>query len=268
MNSDRAARRTAQPRKGATKPGHRTAQGSVLRLSDAVLAKTRSTRTSTGPKGRGNGTRKTQPRPSQGGSPSIANPSKKSPSLSQLLSPKNMQDTLKTVGNLRNTVKNWLNYLQQADKMLDTVYITTGTLKESGVLDKLLKHRGKNLTTEDFTSILAALMASPLGAGLLGGSNDNENSQPTKTNNQQPVQPQQPQPQQQPAQMYAGAQPYPAPPAAPGYGYPPPNAAPGYPAPYGPPGAYQAPQYGPAQPYTPALPPANGQPQRPQPEGE
>ncbi|WP_052012196.1 hypothetical protein [Alicyclobacillus hesperidum] len=267
MNSKRPAGKTTQTRKSATRPERgQSAPGPALRLPDAVLTKSRGPRSAAGSKGRSSGPRKTQQRTSQGGSSSVATPSKKSPSLSQLLSPKNMQDTLKTVGNLRNMVKNWLNYLQQADKMLDTVYVTTGTLKESGVLDKLLKHRGKNLTTEDFTSILAALMASPLGAGLLGGSNDNESNQATKAN-QQPVQAQpQQQPPQQPAQMYAGAQPYQTPPPAPMY--PQQNAAPGYPNAYAPPGGYQAPVYGPAQPYTPPpLPPGNGQ-QRPQPEGE
>lgn len=85
-----------------------------------------------------------------------------------------MQQTIKTVGNLRGMVKNWLGYLQQADKMLDTVFVTTGTLKESGVLDKLVKGRGKNLSTDDYTNILSALMSSPLASGFLKGGDDDE----------------------------------------------------------------------------------------------
>ncbi|WAH36903.1 hypothetical protein [Alicyclobacillus dauci] len=94
---------------------------------------------------------------------------KKPSNLSKLLSPKNVQETVKTVGNLRGMVKNWLGYLQQADRVLDTVFVTTNSLKESGVLDKLVKNKGKNLSTEDFTSILGALMSSPIASGFLGG---------------------------------------------------------------------------------------------------
>lgn len=85
-----------------------------------------------------------------------------------------MQETVKTVTNLRGMVKNWLGYLQQADKMLDTVFVTTTSLKESGVLDKIVKQRGKNLSTEDFTSILAALMSSPMASSFLGGGDDDD----------------------------------------------------------------------------------------------
>ncbi|MCL6631960.1 MAG: hypothetical protein K6T63_04935 [Alicyclobacillus herbarius] len=90
--------------------------------------------------------------------------------LSKLLSPKNLQESLKTVGTLRNFVKNGLNYLQQADRLLDTLYVTSNSLKESGVLEKIIKNRGRNLTTEDFTNILMALMNSPLGGQVLKGS--------------------------------------------------------------------------------------------------
>jgi hypothetical protein len=83
--------------------------------------------------------------------------------LGQLLSPKNLQGSLKTVGNLHGMVRNWLNYLQQADQILETFVVTGNSLKETGVLDKLVKHRGKNLTTDDFTNILIALMNSPVG---------------------------------------------------------------------------------------------------------
>ncbi|GMA63593.1 hypothetical protein NZD89_27400 [Alicyclobacillus fastidiosus] len=128
---------------------------------------------------------------------------KKGQSLSQLLSPKNVQETMKTVGNLRGMVKNWLGYLQQADKMLDTIFVTTGSLKESGVLDKLVKHRGKNLSTDDFTSILSALMASPLASGFLkGGDSETGEGQAEQSAVQRPQQQALPPPQQQhPPQM-------------------------------------------------------------------
>lgn len=91
---------------------------------------------------------------------------KKSKSLSEFLTPKNIQQSIKTVGNLRGVVKNCLNYLQQADRMLETFYVTSNTLKESGVLEKIVKNRGKNLTTDDFTNVLIALMSSPMGGQL------------------------------------------------------------------------------------------------------
>ncbi|MBF8376571.1 hypothetical protein IW967_01600 [Alicyclobacillus mali] len=139
------------------------------RIPGVALAKAQASRPANG-----RGTRRGAARSGgRNGSPAQSKAGSKSPAPSQLLTPKNMQDTLKTVGNLRNMVKNWLNYLQQADKMLDTFYVTTGALKESGVLDKLLKFKGRNLTTEDFTNILAALLSSPLAEGFLKGSGGN-----------------------------------------------------------------------------------------------
>lgn len=184
----------------------------------------------------------------------------RTPAPSQLLTPKNMQDTLKTVGNLRNMVKNWLNYLQQADKMLDTFYVTTGALKESGVLDKLLKFKGRNLTTEDFTNILAALLSSPLAENFFKGSGDRAEASGQASEAQgsaqapqtgpapqpsAPQQPPQPAPQAQgpvyapptyapyaaPAQPYVSPPMYAAPPPYP-YGYgPPPSPVPPPPRP-------------------------------------
>jgi hypothetical protein len=127
---------------------------------------------------------------------------KKSTSLSQLLTPKNLQESLKTVVNLRTMVKNWLQYLNQADQVLDTLFITSSSLKESGVLEKLVKQKGKNLTTEDFTNILIAFMNSPLGGQFLKGvgSGQNKNEQtPAQASTQQQAAPLQPQ--QQPPQM-------------------------------------------------------------------
>ncbi|QSO47649.1 hypothetical protein [Alicyclobacillus mengziensis] len=102
----------------------------------------------------------------------------KNSSLSKLLSPENIQETIKSVGNLRTQVKKWMVYLQQADQVLDTIFVTSNSLRETGVLDKIVKQRGKNLSTEDFTNILVALMNSPAGSQLLksmgGGSSESE----------------------------------------------------------------------------------------------
>lgn len=90
--------------------------------------------------------------------------------LSKLLTPENVQESIKGVGNLRKMVKSGLGYLQQADQVLETLYATSNSLRETGVLDKLIKQRGKNLSTEDFTNILMALMSSPIGGQLFKGS--------------------------------------------------------------------------------------------------
>jgi hypothetical protein len=83
--------------------------------------------------------------------------------LGQLFSGQGLQDSLKTVGNLHGMLRKGLNYLQQADQLLETFVVTGNSLKETGLLDKLVKHRGKNLTTDDFTNLLIALMNSPVG---------------------------------------------------------------------------------------------------------
>lgn len=93
-----------------------------------------------------------------------------------MLSPKNLQESLKTVGNLRTMVKNWMQYLHQADQLLDTIFLTSNSLKETGVLDKLIKSKGKNLKTEDFTNILMALMNSPVGAHLFKSDDSEQTS--------------------------------------------------------------------------------------------
>ncbi|MBX6352063.1 MAG: hypothetical protein IRZ10_01910 [Thermoflavifilum sp.] len=81
----------------------------------------------------------------------------------QLFGGAGLQDSLKTVGNLHGMVRKGLNYLQQADQILETVVVTGNSLKETGILDKLTKRRGKDLTTDDFTNLLIALMNSPVG---------------------------------------------------------------------------------------------------------
>lgn len=108
-------------------------------------------------------------------------PAKKPSGLSKLLSSENIQETVKTVGNLRGMVKNWVQYLNSADQMLDNLFLTTNSLKETGVLDKLVKHKGRNLSTDDYTNILIALMNSPIGGqvlkGLGGGNKQSDTSE-------------------------------------------------------------------------------------------
>lgn len=180
----RGARAKAQTQLKAAAPKR------LLRDGDVILAK--QTPTPSPPPRRRPPTarrpaRKVRPKAGAG---TPATPAKrKSRGLTEWLTPKNIQKSLTSVSNLRGMVKNGLQYLQQADKMLETFYVTSNSLRESGVLEKLVKSRGKNLTTEDFTGILAALMSSPLGGQLFkamsGGSSDSEagTEQPTATTN-------------------------------------------------------------------------------------
>lgn len=139
-------------------------QPAAKQKKPAVRPKRRTSKKTTGP----------------GSGQSSGSSSKKSNPLSNLLTPQSIQESLKSVGTLRKSVKSWLHYLQQADQMLETIYVTSNSLKETGVLDKLIKQRGKNLTTDDFTNILIALMNSPVGNQILkpGG---------TETNSETPV---------------------------------------------------------------------------------
>ncbi|GGJ02740.1 hypothetical protein GCM10010885_10110 [Alicyclobacillus cellulosilyticus] len=208
--------------------------------------------------------------------------------LSALLSPENMQESMKAVGNLRRFIRSCAQYLQQADQMLETFYVTSNALKETGVLEKLVKHRGKNLSTEDFANILAALMNSPLGAQLFKGAGGGEsretqstsaprNSVPATAPDNTPPYPSHPAPQAAPPAAHTAppaAQPtvpaYPGPPASaptgpnpPAYPPVPPQAYPGSPGYPGHPGyagqpGYPQPGYpgyqGPGQPGQPGHP--------------
>ncbi len=96
------------------------------------------------------------------------------------MSPKNMEESLTTISTLRNFCKKCIQYVQQADGLLDTLYVTTNSLQESGVLKKLSETKGKNLSSADLTTMLMALMNSPLGNSFFkrltngdGGSADN-----------------------------------------------------------------------------------------------
>ncbi|MDI3256669.1 MAG: hypothetical protein QJR01_02865 [Kyrpidia sp.] len=82
------------------------------------------------------------------------------------LSPQFIQDTISSLSQLRKLTKQALHYVQQADTMMDTLFSAAHSLHESGVLQKLLQHRGRNLSTADLATILSALMNSPIGNRL------------------------------------------------------------------------------------------------------
>lgn len=134
-----------------------------------------------------------------------ANKQSKSPALpspSSLLS-------LDSINNLRSSAKQWLKYLQQADVFLDTLYSAGNSLNETGVLQKIIQQKGKNLSTGDFTSILMALMNTPLADRFFKGGKQEPASSNMETESQagpsdppaaspqaqsQPLPPAQPQP--------------------------------------------------------------------------
>lgn len=97
--------------------------------------------------------------------------------LNRLLSPRNLEESLGTIVTLRGFCKKCLKYVHQADNLLDTLFVTTNSLQETGVLKKIAESKGKNLNSGDLTSILMALMNSPLGNNVfqrLGGSEKKE----------------------------------------------------------------------------------------------
>lgn len=103
--------------------------------------------------------------------------------LNRLLSPGNLEESLGTIVTLRGFCKKCLKYVNQADNLLDTLFVTTNSLKETGVLKKLAESKGKNLNSGDLTNILMALMNSPLGNNVfqrLGGSEKKESPPPAQ----------------------------------------------------------------------------------------
>ncbi|MBE3552363.1 MAG: hypothetical protein IMX06_05830 [Kyrpidia tusciae] len=82
------------------------------------------------------------------------------------LSPRFIQDSINSLGNLRKLTKQALQYVQQADTMIETLFSTANSLNESGILQKLIQHRGRNLSTADLAAILGALLNSPIGNRL------------------------------------------------------------------------------------------------------
>lgn len=105
-----------------------------------------------------------------------------SKSLSNLLS-------LDSIGDLRGKTKQWLQYLQQADRVLDTLYVAGNSMNESGLLQKIIKNKGKNLSTGDLASILTALINTPLAEQFLkgwGGSGESGTAEAPAGSSQQP----------------------------------------------------------------------------------
>ncbi len=104
--------------------------------------------------------------------------------LGKLLTPKNFQESMNSITSLRGFFKQVSKYVQQADNLLDTLFVTANSLQESGVLKKLAESKGKKLGTSDLTNILMALMNSPLGSNIfkrMGSGDDAKAEEPAQT---------------------------------------------------------------------------------------
>ena len=113
--------------------------------------------------------------------PAIVEKNDSSSRFSKLLTPKSIEESLGTIVSLRTFCKNCLRYVQQADNLLDTLFVMGNSLEETGILKKLREAKSKKLDSGDLTSLLLALMNTPVGAGLfkrLSPSEEAETEQP------------------------------------------------------------------------------------------
>lgn len=101
------------------------------------------------------------PLPGGASFPSFQLPSPKSPTF--------YEDSLKTVGSLRNLAKSAMGYIQRADQLFDGLHGVGTQLHEAGVLPKIMSGKFKELNTGEWGALLMALMNSPLSGMLLGG---------------------------------------------------------------------------------------------------
>ena len=170
---------------------------------------------------------KKRPQKKQKSTPSTpTSPKTDKPNWGKILSPKNMEESLTTISTLRNFCKQCIRYVQQADGLLDTLYVTTNSLQESGLLKKISESKGKNLNSGDFTTMLLALMNSPLGNSffkrLTGGDSGNSDTPATPSAVTPPAPSTVPQLPASAPPTAPPAQPrYPGMPQQPPYGYPP-----------------------------------------------
>lgn len=112
-----------------------------------------------------------------------SSPANKQSKSSALPSPSGLL-SLDSINNLRTSAKQWLKYLQQADVFLDTLYSAGNSLNDTGVLQKIIQQKGKNLSTGDFTAILMALMNTPLADRFFKGGKQDSLSQNAEVDSQ------------------------------------------------------------------------------------
>jgi len=127
-------------------------------LVKAELRKSAKPRRSSQPAPRG---RRQVPLPGAASFPSLKLPSPKSPTF--------YEDSVRSMSSLRKLCKQCMGYVQKADGWLDSLHGVGSHLHREGVLPKISQGKIKDLTTSDWTTLLMALMNSPLAGLLLGG---------------------------------------------------------------------------------------------------
>lgn len=119
-------------------------------------------RTASTAKGKG----KKPPLPGGASFPSFQLPKPKSPTF--------YEDSIKSIGSLRDMTKKGLTYMQRADQLFESLHGVGSQLQQSGVLPKLMQGKVKDLSTGEWSALLMALLNSPLSGFLLGGGGGGE----------------------------------------------------------------------------------------------
>ncbi|MCX7569664.1 hypothetical protein OS242_06780 [Tumebacillus sp. DT12] len=104
---------------------------------------------------------KKPPLPGGASFPSFQLPSPKSPTF--------YDDSVRAIANLRNLCKQCIGYVSRADQLFDGLHGVGSQLHQAGVLPKIAGGKFKDLTSNEWTAVLMALLNSPLSGFLLGG---------------------------------------------------------------------------------------------------
>lgn len=104
---------------------------------------------------------KRSPLPGGASFPSFQLPSPKSPTFAE--------DSIKHLSKLRSLCKQYAGYMTRADQLFDSLHGVGSHLHKEGVLPKVMSGKFKDMTTGEWTTLLMALMNSPLAGMLLGG---------------------------------------------------------------------------------------------------
>ncbi|MBL0385323.1 hypothetical protein JJB07_01575 [Tumebacillus sp. ITR2] len=112
---------------------------------------------------------KRSPLPGGASFPSFQLPNPKSPTFAE--------DSMKHLGTLRNHLKKYHGYMSRADQMFDALHGVGTHLHKEGVLPKVIGGKFKDMTAGEWSTLLMALMNSPLAGFLLGGGGNSGGSE-------------------------------------------------------------------------------------------
>ncbi|PWK16380.1 hypothetical protein [Tumebacillus permanentifrigoris] len=99
------------------------------------------------------------PLPGGASFPSFQLPSPKSPTFAE--------DSIKHLSTLRQLCKKYTGYMSRADQLFDSLHGVGSHLHKEGVLPKVIGGKFKDMTTSEWTTLLMALMNSPLAGMFL-----------------------------------------------------------------------------------------------------